>query len=294
MKLYSYRYRGAETFGVVAKDGKLCPAAHCGDAAPFETLLSLIVSGEQSAISALQEAALRPHGTLPLEEVELLAPIPHPAQDILCLGFNYTEHAEESARYEEDAFGGQSPSAVYFGKRVDEALPSGGEIDSHPALTSRLDYEAELAVIIGKDAKNVSGEDAWNYVFGYTVLNDVSARDVQTAHNQWYFGKSLDTFTPMGPCIVTAEEIPAPPALRIRSWVNGELRQNSRTDCVLFGIPHVIQELSAGMTLRAGTILATGTPPGVGMGFTPPRFLKPGDTVECRIDGIGSLVNTVR
>ena len=294
MKLYSYRYRGKETFGVAARDGKLCPAAHCGDAAAYDSLLSLIISGDRAAIAALREAAQRPHGSLPMEDTEALAPIPRPSQDILCLGFNYTAHAAESERYEKEAFGKAHSEAVYFSKRVNEALPDGGEIDSHPALTSRLDYEVELAVVIGKDAKGVSPEHAWDYVFGYTVLNDVSARDVQTSHQQWYFGKSLDTFAPMGPCIVTADEIPAPPALRIRSWVNGELRQDSRTDRLLYDIPYVIADLSAGMTLRAGTIIATGTPSGVGMGFDPPRFLKPGDTVECRVDGIGSLINTVR
>ena len=132
-----------------------------------------------------------------------------------------------------------------------------------------------------------------NYIFGYTVINDVSARTLQTRHKQWYFGKSLDGFLPMGPCIVTAEEFPYPPRLSIQSRVNGELRQDSSTELMIFGIDHVVSELSAGMTLKAGTIIATGTPAGVGMGFDPPRFLKPGDVVECSIEGIGTLVNRV-
>ena len=159
----------------------------------------------------------------------------------------------------------------------------------------KLDYECELAVVLGKDAKDVPAGQTKDYVFGYTILNDVSARDVQTAHKQWYFGKSLDGFTPMGPCIVTADEFDTyPPALPIRSRVNGELRQDSNTKLQIFDIDHVIHELSQGMTLKAGTIIATGTPAGVGMGMDPPQFLHPGDTVQCEIEGIGTLTNTVR
>ena len=157
----------------------------------------------------------------------------------------------------------------------------------------RLDYEAELAVILGKTARNVKAAEAGEYIFGYTVVNDVSARDVQTGHKQWYFGKSLDGFTPMGPCIVTAEEIAFPPALDISSRVNGETRQAANTALLINSIAEVLEELTAGMTLLPGTIIATGTPAGVGMGFDPPKFLKPGDVVECEIAGIGVLRNTV-
>jgi 2-keto-4-pentenoate hydratase/2-oxohepta-3-ene-1,7-dioic acid hydratase in catechol pathway len=157
-----------------------------------------------------------------------------------------------------------------------------------------LDYECELGVIIGKDAKNVKTEDAAEYIFGYTIVNDVSARNLQTRHKQWYFGKSLDGFTPIGPCIVTADEIPFPPKLKITATVNGELRQDSATDLLITGIPEIIAELSSGMTLLPGTIIATGTPSGVGMGFDPPKFLKSGDVVECAVEGIGTLRNIVR
>ena len=163
------------------------------------------------------------------------------------------------------------------------------------AAYSRGKDAKELAVILGKDARDVPAGQTKDYVFGYTILNDVSARDVQTAHKQWYFGKSLDGFTPIGPCIVTADEFEAyPPQLGIRSFVNGEKRQDSNTRLQIFDIDHVIHELSQGMTLKAGTIIATGTPAGVGMGMDPPQFLQPGDTVRCEIDGIGSLTNTVR
>ena len=133
-----------------------------------------------------------------------------------------------------------------------------------------------------------------NYVFGYTIINDVSARDQQTNHKQWYFGKSLDGFTPMGPCIVTADEIDFPPALMLKSTVNGELRQSAVTSDMVFDVGHIVSELSAGMTLKAGTIIATGTPEGVGMGFDPPRFLKTGDEVVCEIENIGKLINKVK
>ena len=182
---------------------------------------------------------------------------------------------------------------MYFSKRVSEAVAPGGVIQSHQDLVERLDYEVELAVILGKTAKHVKAAEAGDYIFGYTVLNDVSARDVQTGHKQWYFGKSLDGFTPMGPCIVTADEIAFPPALAISSSVNGELRQSSNTSLFLNSIQEVLEELTAAMTLLPGTIIATGTPAGVGMGFDPPKFLKPGDVVTCAIEGIGTLTNPV-
>ena len=228
-----------------------------------------------------------------VEETETLAPIPNPTQDIICLGINYMAHAEESARYKKEAFGGDRPFAVYFSKRANECVATEGNIPSYPELVDSLDYECELAVIIGKNAKNVSEENAFDYVFGYTILNDVSARNLQTRHKQWYFGKSLDGFCPMGPDIITEDEFDRPPVLTIQSYINGELRQNSNTGLLIFNIPHVISELSQGTTLKAGTIISMGTPAGVGMGFQPPKFLKKGDVIECRIEKIGSLKNYV-
>ena len=228
-----------------------------------------------------------------VEETETLAPIPNPKQDIICLGINYIAHAEESARYKKEAFGGDRPFAVYFSKRANECVATEGNIPSYPELVDSLDYECELAVIIGKNAKNVSEENAFDYVFGYTILNDVSARNLQTRHKQWYFGKSLDGFCPMGPDIITEDEFDRPPVLTIQSYINGELRQNSNTGLLTFNIPHVISELSQGTTLKAGTIISMGTPAGVGMGFQPPKFLKKGDVIECRIEKIGSLKNYV-
>lgn len=231
---------------------------------------------------------------LPLEQVRLLAPIPRPEQDVICLGINYFDHAKESERV--TGKGAKAPDTfpIYFSKRVHEAVAPGGDIDSHSDIVADLDYEAELAVVIGKCAYNVSEAEALEYVFGYTILNDVSARTIQNQHKQWYRGKSLDGFTPMGPWIVTPEEFDVREPHCIRSRVNGELRQDSTTDRMIFHVAYVIAELSRGMTLLPGTIISMGTPAGVGMGFDPPKWLHPGDEVACSIEGIGTLTNTVR
>lgn len=251
---------------------------------PFKSVNDLIDSG--NTFEAIAAMAGNP---IAVQETELLAPIPEPKQDIICLGINYMAHAVESARYKKEAFGGDRPYAVYFSKRVNECTAHNGQISAYRDIVDSLDYECELAVIIGRDCKNVKKEDAFKYVFGYTILNDISARNLQTRHKQWYFGKSLDGFTPMGPCIVTEDEFERPPVLEIKSYVNGELRQNSKTDLLIFDIPHVIEELSHGMTLKSGTVISMGTPSGVGMGFQPPKFLKHGDVVECYIENIGTL-----
>lgn len=284
MKLITYRLRGAEHVGALTADGTAVAPL------PYPDMNTLIETASLEELRSVAAAA----ETIPMEEVELLAPIPRPRQDVICLGMNYLDHAREAAQYDAGAFEKEKPVAVYFSKRVTEAVAPEGFIESHTDLVERLDYESELAVILGKTARNIRGEDAGDYIFGYTILNDVSARDVQTGHKQWYFGKSLDGFTPIGPCIVTADEIAYPPALDISAAVNGETRQHSNTALFITSIGQALEELSRGMTLLPGTILSTGTPAGVGMGFAPPKFLKPGDVVECTVQGIGTLRNTVR
>ena len=260
---------------------------------PYDTLAEAIPFLTPQVRFGLQ-LAIAGIPALPLEAVTLESPIPCPTQDVICLGINYMAHAQEAETYSADAFATQHQDAIYFSKRVTRAVPDGGTIQAHTDLVQKLDYECELAVVLGKDARDVAEGQSRDYVFGYTILNDVSARDVQTAHKQWYFGKSLDGFTPMGPCIVTADEFDTyPPRLGLRCFVNGEKRQDSNTGLQIFSIDHVIRELSQGMTLKAGTLIATGTPAGVAMGMEPPRFLQPGDVVRCEIDGIGSLTNTV-
>ena len=293
MKFVTYELEGREAVGILSADGeRIAPVRELG--LSYGSMNELIggISGEE--MDVLRSAA-GDRFLLGADEVTFLAPIPHPAQDVICLGLNYTEHAREAAAYSSDAFVKKDRrNAVYFSKRVNTSPGPGGFILSYEGLVDRLDYEVELAVVIGKDAFRVPRDEAADYIFGYTVLNDVSARNLQTAHTQWYFGKSLDGFTPMGPVITTADEIAFPPRLGIRCSVNGELRQDSTTDMLITGIDEIISELSQGMTLKAGTIIATGTPKGVGMGFDPPRWLKAGDVVECEIEGIGKLVNIVR
>lgn len=200
MKLVTCLYKGEERVGALTENGVVF--------LPYPDMNALI--------ETLPPAALAVTGKpVPLADVTLLAPIPRPRQDVICLGMNYRDHAKEAAKYDADAFAKEKPAAVYFSKRVSRAGDPEGNIPRYEGLVERLDYEAELAVIIGKAARNVSAEDAGDYVFGYTVLNDVSARDLQTGHKQWYFGKSLDGFTPMGPCILTADETAFP-----RPWTS--------------------------------------------------------------------------
>ena len=234
---------------------------------------------------SLPDGSLLKGEALPLESVRLLAPIPEPAQDVVCLGMNYAEHSAEAERWGGEAeFKKNAGKAVYFSKRASYIIGPGDYIDGHFDIVDSLDYEAELAVVLGRDAYRVSEAEAEDYVLGYSVLND----------KQFYFGKSLDTHTAMGPWIVTRDEFEWEPQRGIRCFINGEKRQDSNTRFEIYGAAHVIAELSAGMTLKAGTIIAMGTPAGVGMGFTPPKYLKSGDVVRCEIDGIGVLENTVR
>ena len=287
MKLVTYQYDGIERVGALTPDGAaILPL-------PYPDMNTLIESASFADLLSAASAAESSGASVPAAEAVLCAPIPRPRQDIICLGMNYRDHLTEAANYD-SAFAKERPVTVYFSKRVSQAVAPEGFIERHAGLTERLDYENELAVIIGKTARDVKAADAADYIFGYTIVNDVSAREVQTAHKQFYFGKSLDGFTPMGPCITTADEIAFPPALTLTTLVNGELRQNSNTSLLLNSIAEIIEELSSGMTLLPGTIIATGTPAGVGMGFDPPKFLKPGDVVECAVEGIGTLRNTVR
>ena len=296
MKLYTYQINndGVDRIGVECTGwpGMLWPIEAFG--LKFANMYELICRITPAQLSRIADAENATEGNaLRLKNVRLRSPIPHPEQDLICLGINYADHAVESARFHEQSFLLSREKATYFSKRAYETTGDGDPIPSYAGLVDSLDYEAELGVIIGKDCKKVSQSEAPNHIFGYTIVNDVSARNLQTEHHQWYFGKSLDGFTPMGPCIVTADEIAFPPALAISSTVNGEVRQKSNTDHLLHSVAEIISELSQGMTLPAGTIIATGTPAGVGMGFTPPRFLKKGDVVTCEIEGIGKLTNTV-
>ncbi|MGI5973346.1 MAG: fumarylacetoacetate hydrolase family protein [Oscillospiraceae bacterium] len=290
MRFVTFQHAGVTCPGVLSRDGERVLSLDEAGVGPYATLLDMIAAaGPDQLARAL--AASETSGGVPLAAVRLLAPIPRPPHDILCVGVNYRAHLEES----ESAMG-EIPhqSSVYFSKRANPVTGPDEVLDGHLELDSNLDYEVELAVVIGKGGRDIPPDRAAEHIFGYSVFNDLSARALQKRHNQWYRGKSLDGFAVMGPALVTADEIPFPPLLTLESRVNGEVRQHSNTRLYLSDIPHLIAELSQGMTLEPGDIIATGTPSGVGMGFTPPRWLKRGDVVECEIQGVGLLKTTVR
>jgi 2-keto-4-pentenoate hydratase/2-oxohepta-3-ene-1,7-dioic acid hydratase in catechol pathway len=231
-----------------------------------------------------------------LAAVKLDAPIPKPRRNIFCVGKNYYAHAKEFANSGFDSSvnkpGEEIPSEPIIFSKVPECVVSHKAAVHIPkGLSEAIDYEAELAVIISKECKGVKADRAMDYVWGYTVINDVTARDLQAKYKQWHIGKSLDTFCPMGPWLADANELDGQNTM-VRCWVNGELRQEANTKDLIFSIPKLIETLSAGITLYPGDIIATGTPAGVGIGFTPPKYLKSGDVVKITIDGIGSLENS--
>jgi 2-keto-4-pentenoate hydratase/2-oxohepta-3-ene-1,7-dioic acid hydratase in catechol pathway len=232
----------------------------------------------------------------PLATITLRAPIPEPRRDLFCVGKNYREHAVEFSRSGYDAVGlsEELPThPVVFAKATTAVNGPFADIDPHPGVTREIDYEAELAVIIGHGGRGIPRDRAYDHVWGYTIINDVTARDLQRAHKQWLLGKSLDTFCPMGPFAVSADEITDLTALRVSAAVNGEPRQSGSVKDLIFDIPDLIATISAGVTLLPGDIIATGTPAGVGIGFTPPRFLSIGDVVEVSISGLGTLRNRI-
>jgi 2-keto-4-pentenoate hydratase/2-oxohepta-3-ene-1,7-dioic acid hydratase in catechol pathway len=232
----------------------------------------------------------------PLDRVALEAPVPRPLRNIFCVGKNYHEHAHEFTKsgFDSSAAAGAIPKhPIVFSKVPESVIADGTDIVLDPRVSTAVDYEAELAVIIGKPGRGIRREDAYDHVWGYTIVNDVTARDLQGRHSQWLIGKSQDTFCPMGPWAVTRDEIDIADT-GIRCLVNGEVRQSSNTGLLIFDIPTIIATISEGVTLRTGDIIATGTPAGVGIGFDPPRYLKARDVVRIEIDGIGALENTVR
>ena len=227
-----------------------------------------------------------------IKDIQILAPIERPVHDILCVGVNYSAHWQET-KERVDGFKKETDDAVYFGKRAIKILGTNEAVQGQFDIDSALDYEVELAVIIGKTGKNIRPEEAEDYIFGYSVFNDFSSRRLQKKHIQWFRGKSLDTYSAMGPVILHKSALPFPLQVDVKCTVNGELRQNSNTKLFLHDVPHIVSELSQGMTLEAGDIIATGTPSGVGMGYRPGKWLKKGDTVICEIPPIGRLINTI-
>lgn len=255
------------------------------------SMLALIDGGAEALAQAKSVLAAAAN-VVARADVRLLSPIPRPKQNVMCLGMNYVAHAIESLRARGSEI--KLPEfPVFFTKALNTVCGDGDSVPLDPNVTSQLDYEVELAYVFGRSAKNVKKADALDYVFGYTILNDISARDLQNRHQQFFKGKSLDNSGPIGPCIVTADEIPDPATLAIKLRLNGELRQSSHTGDLIFDIPSSIEYLTLGTTIEAGQIVCTGTPAGVGMGLTPPAYMQAGDVVEAEIEKIGVLTNHI-
>lgn len=291
MKLVTARYDDEEFIGVLIEGKGIAPMGGCN--LPYHTMNEFIANATAYEMKFLARISREYQDLIPLDEVEFCAPIPDVHQDVICLGMNYAPHQRTTKTDAEQLPVKNQEPAVYFSKRV--TIPRGNydDIALPMQLSQQYDYEAELGIIIGRDAYSIRKEDAQDYIFGYTVINDLTARDLQQKHQQWYYGKSLDGFLPMGPSITTADEFSFPPALSIETRVNGQLCQHGSTKDMIHGIPEIIADLTQGMTLKAGTIISTGTPQDTAAENQHRSFLKPGDVVECTIQGIGTLTNTM-
>lgn len=282
MKLVTFQSNIGPRLGVVRMDGGVTPI-------PGIDMLGLIEAGE----ARLKKARTDTGYMLSLAELQLAAPIPTPRRNIFCVGMNYREHAAESLRAKGRPV--VMPDVpVFFTKATTTVIGPTDDIPFDASVSTKLDWEVELGVVIGRQGKNIRRAAAWDYVFGYTIINDISARDLQNSHGgQFFKGKSLDGTCPMGPWIVTKEDLPDPHKLRLVCRVNGVVKQDWHTGDMIFDIPTLIEWLSRGMTLLPGDVIATGTPHGVGFARNPPEYLKPGDLVECEIEGLGALRNRV-
>jgi 2-keto-4-pentenoate hydratase/2-oxohepta-3-ene-1,7-dioic acid hydratase in catechol pathway len=286
MRIATFVLNGKREVGLVSTDGKtITPLALTADEVQrgAQVVIDLVVAGK-----ALPGTAGSP---VQVSDVNLEAPLPLPRRNVWCVGRNYRAHAKElSASVFKDNDANPESWPIVFTKVPECVVGPFDDVLVPLGVSDQIDYEAELAVVIGTGGKNIAKADALKHVFGYTVVNDVTARDVQMRHQQWDMGKSFDTFCPMGPWIVTADEFDGTKT-RVRCWVNGELRQDGPTDNMIFDIPTLIETISRGITLYPGDVIATGTPAGVGMGMKPPRYLKAGDIVKVEIDGLGAIEN---
>jgi 2-keto-4-pentenoate hydratase/2-oxohepta-3-ene-1,7-dioic acid hydratase in catechol pathway len=292
VKLATITHGGVSKAALVSPDGKTFW--------PLEEMLGRVVPTLGAIVGELDaiKPRIKPTGAgLPLSAVKIEAPIPRPARNVMCVGKNYHEHAREFTRSGFDSSASSVADAIptapiVFTKAPECVIADGTDIRYPEGVSDSVDYEAELGLVIGKGGRGISKGDAYGHICGYTIINDVTARDLQGKHKQWFLGKSLDTFCPMGPWLVTADEVD-PENLNVKCWVNDELRQDANTRDLIFDIPTLIETISAGITLQPGDVIATGTPVGVGIGFTPPKFLKRGDRVTIEIDGLGRLSNSV-
>jgi 2-keto-4-pentenoate hydratase/2-oxohepta-3-ene-1,7-dioic acid hydratase in catechol pathway len=287
LRIASYVHDGRRQVGVVSPDGLQVTAFRLAPDAALRGALPLVEAAARGEPLPGLEAAARP-----MASVRLAAPMPLPRRNLWCVGRNYHAHARELAS---SVFKDNSANVIewpiVFTKAPETVIGPTDEVAlPGAAISAQIDYEAELTLVIGKGGKNIRKADWREHVFGYTIINDVTARDVQMRHQQWDLGKSFDTFCPMGPWIVTADELDATNT-RVRCWVNGELRQDARTDDLIFDLPTLVETVSRGITLHPGDLIATGSPAGVGMGFKPPKYLGSGDVVRIEIDGLGVIEN---
>jgi 2-keto-4-pentenoate hydratase/2-oxohepta-3-ene-1,7-dioic acid hydratase in catechol pathway len=297
LKLITFSDRkGARVGALIGEDKVLDLAAAWsgGTLAPRAQDMIALIEGGPPALAAAKALATNPPtaALLARSAVSLLAPIPRPRRNVFCVGRNYMEHGAEGDRTHGITQTEVPKYPQFFTKAPDCVVGPGESVPAHQNVTKWLDYEVELAVVIGTEGADIPKERALEHVFGYTIGNDVTGRDLQRRHGQWFKGKSLDRSCPLGPCVVPAADLDASD-LGIRLWINGEKRQDSRTSKMIFDVKEIIHQLSAGFTLRPGDVIITGTPEGVGYAMQPPQTLKPGDVMELEIDGIGRLTNTV-
>jgi 2-keto-4-pentenoate hydratase/2-oxohepta-3-ene-1,7-dioic acid hydratase in catechol pathway len=298
MRFATFRQQGQQLAGLVLPGGVLPlqnAAAEAGESADLSSVLAIIRGGGPTLAACrrlAQRAEREPQARVPLAQAELLAPLPVLARNAFCVGRNYVDHVKEGAAVRNvEAQLPQAPQ--FFTKATHTLVGPGADVRLDERVTRRLDYEVELALVIGRGGRDIPAERAFEHIFGYSIANDVTARDLQRRHDQWFKGKSLDTTLPLGPWIVDAHEIGDPATLELTMSVNGEERQRARVAQMIFDIPTLIAQLSAGLTLEPGDVIATGTPSGVGFAMQPPQYLKGGDVMVARIDRIGELRNRV-
>lgn len=293
MQLVTFRKNGHLRLGVMIDDREVVDLAEADSTIPGD-IYAFIEAGE-NALARARAAIDGAKARVPLTEVHLEAPFPCPRHNVICVGKNYHEHALEFAGsgFDKSSAAGVPEAPIFFTKAPNSVIGPGTPIPAYNDPTNSVDYEGELTLVIGPGGRNIAPEQAFEHIFGYTIVNDVTARTLQQRHNQWFLGKSVDGFCPMGPAVVTRDEIADITRSRLQTRVNGELRQDTVVSNLIFDIPCLISTLSRTMTLGPGELIATGTCAGVGIGFDPPKFLKSGDVVEITIDGVGVLRNPV-
>jgi len=290
---FSPRAGGAPRVGMLRDGDEVIDLTHVGGNPPFDPadMVSLVAAGGK-ALAWLRDIASKGTDVVALEQVRLHAPIPRPSKNVFCVGWNYLDHFEEGAKARTQKVDLPEHPA-FFSKAATSVTGPYDALPFDPSVSRQIDWEVELGLVIGPGGRNIAEAEAMKHVFGYTVINDISARDIQRRHNQWFKGKSLDGSCPTGPWIITADAVKDPGDLRLRTRVNGAVKQDSSTKYLYFKLPRIIAELSLGLTLEPGDIIATGTPSGVGYARTPPEFLRPGDVLETEVEGVGLLRNQI-